>query len=150
MAAVVEDARPKDLEAMYKIEKDCFDDEAFTKEQIAHLMEDYNTVSLVARIGTELAGFVIGMVYIDRRALQGHILTIDVAPAHRRKGIGRMLMSAIESIFRAKGVTASFLEVREDNSPAIGLYSRLGYRIIGRLDHYYGKFHGVYLSKTLT
>lgn len=150
MTAVVEDARPKDLERLYNIEKECFKDEAFTKEQISQLLEDYNTVSLVARVGAEIAGFVIGIMYIDRKALHGHILTIDVAPAHRRKGFGRLLMDEIENIFAAKGAKASYLEVREDNAPAIALYLQLGYKIIGRLDHYYGRAHGICLKKTLT
>jgi ribosomal protein S18 acetylase RimI-like enzyme len=58
-------------------------------------------------------------------------------------------MDEIETIFKLKGAKASYLEVREDNAPAIGLYLNLGYKIIGRLDNYYGKVHGIYLRKPL-
>jgi ribosomal-protein-alanine N-acetyltransferase len=98
----------------------------------------------------ETAGFVIGMIHIERSTLRGHVLTIDVGSAYRRKGIGTLLMDEIESIFRQKGVKTSFLEVREDNTSAINLYLKLGYKIVGKLDNYYGKIHGIYLKKTLS
>ena len=150
MLAVLEDASSKDLNRLYEIEKECFNEEAFTKEQISQLLDDYNTVSLIARVQDEIAGFVIGMIHIERSTLRGHILTIDVGSAYRRKGIGTLLMDEIESIFRQKGVKASFLEVREDNTSAINLYLKLGYMIMGKLDNYYGKIHGIYLKKTLS
>ena len=150
MLAVLEDASSKDLNRLYEIEKECFSEEAFTKEQLSELLEDCNTVSLIARVQNEIAGFVIGMIHIERSTLRGHILTIDVGSAYRRKGIGTLLMDEIESIFRQKGVKASFLEVREDNTSAINLYLKLGYMIMGKLDNYYGKIHGIYLKKTLS
>ncbi|HUW48760.1 MAG TPA: GNAT family N-acetyltransferase [Patescibacteria group bacterium] len=149
MGVVVEDASSKDLERLWNIEKECFKEEAFTKQQLSQLLKDYNTVSLVARKQDEIAGFVIGMIYFEREALHGHILTIDIGHVYRRKGFGRLLMNEIETIFKLKGAKASYLEVREDNAPAIGLYLNLGYKIIGKLDNYYGKVHGIYLRKLL-
>src|SRR4030042_5146235 len=150
MLAVLEDASSKDLDRLYEIEKECFNEEAFTEEEISRLLDDYNTVSLIARVQDEIAGFVVGMIHIERSTLRGHILTIDVGSAYRRKGIGTLLMGEIERIFRQKGVKASFLEVREDNTSAINLYLKLGYKIMGKLDNYYGKIHGIYLKKNLS
>jgi len=89
------------------------------------------------------------MVYPDRKAVNGHILTIDVLPSHRRKGVGQMLLQEMESIFVQKGVQACLLEVREGNVAAISLYHKLGYEEIGRLENYYGNAHGIYLKKIL-
>ena len=41
------------------------------------------------------------------------------------------------------------LEVREENTAALNLYSKLGYKTIGRLEKYYGTAHGLYLRKIL-
>jgi ribosomal protein S18 acetylase RimI-like enzyme len=60
-----------------------------------------------------------------------------------------MLLQEMENIFVHKGVQACLLEVREGNVSAIGLYQKLGYHEIGRLENYYGKAHGIYLKKTL-
>ena len=149
MTAAIDSASSKDLERLYTIEKKCFKEEAFTKEQILQMLDDYNTVSLIARVKEEIAGFVIGMIYVERNTLHGHILTIDVDRPFGRKGIGTQLMKEIEGIFRRKGVKFLHLEVREDNKAAISLYIKLGYVTIGKLNNYYGRVHGIYLRKSL-
>jgi ribosomal-protein-alanine N-acetyltransferase len=149
MTVIVQDASVKCLERLYEIEKECFVEEAFTKKQIALLLTDYNSISLTARENGEIVGFIVGMVYPDGKAVNGHILTIDVSPSHRRKGIGQMLLQEMESIFAQKGVQACLLEVREGNVAAISLYHKLGYEEIGRLENYYGNAHGIYLKKIL-
>ena len=149
MTAVIESASSKDLERLYTIEKECFKEEAFTKEQILQMLDDYNTISLIAKISNEIAGFVIGMIYVERNTLHGHILTIDVEPRFQRRGIGLQLMREIEEIFRRKDTKFLHLEVREDNKSAISLYTKLGYVAIGKLNNYYGRVHGIYLRKSL-
>lgn len=150
MTVTVEDASIRHLDRLYEIEMECFEEEAFTKRQIVQLLTDYNSVGLVARENDRILGFIIAMIYVDRNALSGHILTIDVSPAHRRKGIGQMLLQEIEKIFKTKGVKTSHLEVREDNVAAISLYTKLGYQKIGKLKNYYGNAHGIYFKKVLT
>jgi len=149
MTVTVQDASVKCLERLYEIEKECFVEEAFTKKQIALLLTDYNSISLTARENGEIVGFIIGMIYPDEKAVNGHILTIDVSLSHRRRGIGQMLLQEMESIFTQKGVQACLLEVRVGNVAAIGLYHKLGYEEIGRLENYYGNAHGIYLKKIL-
>jgi ribosomal-protein-alanine acetyltransferase len=149
MTVTVQDASVKYLGRLYEIEKECFVEEAFTKKQIAQLLTDYNSISLIARENCEIVGFIVGMIYPDRKAVNGHILTIDVSPPHRRKGIGQMLLHEMEGIFAQKGVQTCLLEVREDNVAAIGLYHKLGYKDIGRLKNYYGNAHGIYFRKAL-
>jgi ribosomal-protein-alanine acetyltransferase len=149
MAFTIEDASLRHLDRLYEIETECFEREAFTKQQIAHLLTDYNSVSLVAKVNNEIVGFIIGMIYIERNKLTGHILTIDVSPTQRQKGIAQKLLQRIEKIFKEKGVKACRLEVKEDNIAALGLYQKLGYKKIARLKNYYGNVHGIYLRKDL-
>lgn len=149
MTVRVEDASINHLDRLYEIEMECFEEEAFTRRQIAQLLTDYNSVGLVAKENDKILGFIIAMIYVDRKALSGHILTIDVSPPHRRKGIGQMLLQEIEKIFKIKAVNTSHLEVREDNVAAISLYLKLGYQKIGKLKNYYGNAHGIYLKKAL-
>jgi ribosomal-protein-alanine acetyltransferase len=149
MTVVIEDAQIRQIDRMHEIEIECFRREAFTKNQIARLLKEYNCVSLVARVSGIIAGFIIGMIYVDRKALSAHILTIDVSPAYRRRGIGQMLLEEIERIFREKGVKTSHLEVREDNAVAINLYRKLGYENVGQLRNYYGNANGIYFKKAL-
>jgi ribosomal-protein-alanine acetyltransferase len=150
MTVIIEDASIRYLDRLYKIEMECFEKEAFTKQQIAYLLTDYNSIGLIAKINGEIVGFVIGKVYVERNSLTGHILTIDVSPSHRRKGIAQGLLQEIERIFREKNAKTCYLEVREDNIAALNLYCKFGYEKIGRLKNYYKDAHGLYLRKALT
>jgi ribosomal-protein-alanine acetyltransferase len=149
MPIKIEDTSIRLLGKLYEIEKQCFGQEAFTKQQLAYLLTDYNAIGLVARVNDEIAGFAIAQVNIERNASFGHIITVDITPAYRRKGIAQKLLQEIEIIFREKGIKECRLEVREDNVAALNLYQKLGYKKVGKLEKYYGDTHGLYLQKTL-
>jgi ribosomal-protein-alanine acetyltransferase len=150
MSITIESASIRQLDQLYEIEMECFAKEAFTKQQIASLLTNYNSVNLVAKMNSEIIGFIIGIIYFERRALTGHILTIDVSPIHRRRGVAQKLLQETEKIFKEKGVKACRLEVREDNIAALGLYQKLGYKKVAKLENYYENAHGIYLRKDLT
>jgi [ribosomal protein S18]-alanine N-acetyltransferase len=149
MEVKIETATIKLLDKLYEIEEECFDQVAFTKRQIAYLLTDYNTIALVAKANSDIAGFIIAQVEVEENTEFGHIITINVTPTCRRQGIAKKLLREIETLLKQKGITESHLEVREDNNTAIKLYLNSGYQKIGKLEKYYGKKHGLYLKKTL-
>ncbi|MEM6619932.1 MAG: GNAT family N-acetyltransferase [Pseudomonadota bacterium] len=70
---------------------------------------------------------------------EAEILTLAVAPDARRQGIARALLALGETQARARGVAEMFLEVAQDNHPALALYRGTGYREAGvRKDYYQG------------
>jgi [ribosomal protein S18]-alanine N-acetyltransferase len=148
MEVKIETATPKLLDTLFKIEQQCFDEEAFTKRQIAYLLTDYNTIALAAKTGAEVAGFIIAQVETDEIEF-GHIITLNVAPNFHHKGIATKLLGEMESLLKQRGIVECRLEVREDNHPAIKLYHKLGYQTLGKLERYYGRKHGLYLKKAL-
>jgi len=149
MEIKIEAASLKLLDRLFEIEGQCFEQEAFTKRQIAYLLTDYNTIALVAKADNDITGFIIAQEEIDNNILYGHIITINVALTYRRKGIATKLLKEIEEIFKQKGITECHLEAREDNKAALKLYQNSGYQKIGMLEKYYGKKHGLYLKKNL-
>jgi len=84
----------------------------------------------------------IGFVILRPASDQGEILTIVTDPAHRRSGIARALLEAAEQTARSEGVGLVFLEVAEDNEPAITLYRSSGYKPMGRRPAYYRRENG--------
>lgn len=148
MEIKIETASIRLLDTLYEIEEQCFDQEAFTKRQISYLLSDYNTIALVAKANSNIAGFIIAQVEIENNTIYGHIITINVAPNYRRKGIATKMLAEIERILKQKSIGECHLEVREDNSAALKLYQNSRYQKIGRLEKYYGKKHGLYLKKT--
>jgi len=139
----------KHLDKLYEIEKQCFKQEAFTKQQLAYLLTDYNSIGLAACVNGEIAGFAIARVDIGINAQFVHILTLDITPVYRRKGIAHTVLHEIETLFKEKGIKECRLEVREGNVAALSFYQKLGYKQISRLEKYYGNAHGLYLKKTL-
>jgi ribosomal-protein-alanine N-acetyltransferase len=150
MLEKIEKASIDDLDRLYEIELKCFETEAFTKQQIAYLLTDSNSEGLVSRVKGQIVGFVIGKTHMDKKPATGQILTIDVSPEHRRKGIGQRLLQQIEKTFKDKGVEICRLEVRENNFVALSLYHKFGYKMVGRLENYYGNAHGIRFRKVLT
>lgn len=150
MSVKIERISTEYLDRLYEIEKKCFGKEAFTKQQIAYLLTEYNSTGFIAKLNDEIVGFVIGKIHRGKISATGRVLTIDVSPNHRRKGIGLRLLQEIERIFKSQGVRVCLLEAREDNIAALNLYRKFGYGEVGKLEDYYGNAHGVRLRKTLT
>jgi ribosomal-protein-alanine acetyltransferase len=143
----IEDASLKYLDKMVEIEKQCFIDEAFSRQQISYLLTDYNTISLVAKIDSELAGFIILQEENQEDRVFGHIITLNVAANYRRQGVAQKMLKECESLLRSRGIFECRLEVRQDNHAALKLYKQMGYSESGMLENYYGKKHGLYLKK---
>jgi len=69
---------------------------------------------------------------------EADILTVGVVPDHRGKGIAKALMALITEWAKVQGTTAMMLEVKVDNSEAIGLYESLGYSKLNIRKDYFG------------
>ena len=69
---------------------------------------------------------------------EADILTVGVVPLHRGKGIAKALMALVTDWADEQGSTAMMLEVKTDNSEAIGLYESLGYSTLNIRKDYFG------------
>jgi ribosomal protein S18 acetylase RimI-like enzyme len=71
--------------------------------------------------GAALAAFILW--------IRGEIVTLDVAPEHRRRGLGRRLMEEALRAIRKRGHRRAALDVDRDNAAAIALYRALGFAV---------------------
>ena len=69
---------------------------------------------------------------------EADVLTVGVVPSHRGKGIAKALIALITDWAKAQGSTAMMLEVKTDNTDAIGLYESLGYSKLNIRKDYFG------------
>jgi GNAT superfamily N-acetyltransferase len=53
--------------------------------------------------------------------------SIEVSPAHRRRGLGLAVMAALLDWGAERGATTAYLQVLGDNGAALALYDRLGF-----------------------
>ncbi|WP_037188257.1 MULTISPECIES: ribosomal protein S18-alanine N-acetyltransferase [Nocardiaceae] len=67
---------------------------------------------------------------------ESEVHTIGVDPSHHRRGIGGRLLDELLRVADEHGGPV-FLEVRTDNEPAIELYRREGFEIVGTRVGYY-------------
>jgi ribosomal-protein-alanine N-acetyltransferase len=78
-------------------------------------------------------GFALGRAVAD----EAELLTLAVAPEHRRHGIGTSLLADFLAEARERGAVTVFLEVAADNEAALALYRRHGFSEAGRRRGYY-------------
>lgn len=80
---------------------------------------------------------VVGYIVVRRAADEVEILNIVVAKRRRRQGVGGLLLERALAAARAAGARRAFLEVRESNRAAIGMYDRHYFLRVGRRAMYY-------------
>ena len=131
----IKDAASDMLPQIEAIEKLCFSI-PWTISQLEHQILDENSIFIVAENENGcILGYVGMMTVLD----EGYIANIAVAPEHRRKGVADALLDALEWGSREKRLSFMTLEVRESNTPAIGLYSKHGFTAVGVRRGYYEK-----------
>ncbi|CCQ35640.1 GNAT family acetyltransferase [Natronomonas moolapensis 8.8.11] len=77
--------------------------------------------------GGDIVGYVVGDTIESGAVPIGHIKDLAVARGHRRRGLGRRLLSRALGALAAAGAGRVKLEVRRSNEAARGLYSSFGF-----------------------
>ncbi|NRF11014.1 GNAT family N-acetyltransferase [Agrobacterium pusense] len=78
-----------------------------------------------------------GFVLAREVAGEAEILTVAVADKFARAGLGwRLMQSAIREAMM-RGAETMFLEVDNNNAPALGLYRKLGFKTVAERKAYY-------------
>jgi tRNA threonylcarbamoyl adenosine modification protein YeaZ len=123
-----------DLVEIAAIEKESFLHDPWSMDQIKSEYVAPGRFYVVA----EFEGRVVGYAGIVNRGESGDVLTISVAIAHRRKGIGRELLRRLIDWARTNKCEVMMLEVRVGNDEATPLYNSFGFIEISRRPDYYG------------
>ena len=122
----------EDSGSMHGLELVVFPDDPWSREQLAEELSHPAS----RYIGAFADGRLIGAGGI-KGVFDADLMTVGVLPDHRGRGIGTMLVEALIEHCREVGIERIFLEVRESNAAAVGLYEHLGFHEIGRVRDYY-------------
>lgn len=129
-------ATPADLDALVALELRAFSGDRMSRAQYRrHLASPRAAVLVADAPGEGLLGS--ALVFFRESSTLARLYSIATTPAARGRGIGAGLLAATEEAARARGCRAVRLEVRVDNTSAMALYERAGYRRIGRYAAYY-------------
>ena len=115
-----------------QLEKLCFSD-PWSENSIGAELNSRLSDWLVVTEVEQVVAYVGAQTVID----SSDMMNIAVHPDFRRRGIGEMLVAALEEQLRQRGSQMLLLEVRDSNAPAIALYEKLGFRQVGLRKNYY-------------
>lgn len=121
-----------DLPAAAELERACFS-HPWTEQALAEDL-DNELLTLLAAVGED--GTLLGYGEVRTVLDEGTLERIAVAPQFRRHGAAEALLRRFLDDGREK-LAFLTLEVRAGNVPAIGLYEKLGFEVVGRRRNYY-------------
>jgi [ribosomal protein S18]-alanine N-acetyltransferase len=125
---------PGDFEKLYALDQSCFPQGiAYSRKMLKYFLGMVQARCTVAESAGEIAGFLI----TEDDGQQGHILTLDVAEAYRRLGLGTQLLAHGEELLASRGVTEIMLETSVENVAGVAFWQRHGYRTVAILKRYY-------------
>jgi ribosomal protein S18 acetylase RimI-like enzyme len=123
-----------DFSALHKLDKSCFEPGiSYSKWTLQYFLNLPSADCLVAEEQCRIAGFILA----EENPPLGHIITLDIAESHRRKGLGSALVNAIEKNLQFRGVRSVLLETSAENQSAIAFWQHHGYRTEAVLKRYY-------------
>ena len=123
---------PADAPALARLHAGVFP-QAWDAAALSGLLGVAQGLVACARDGGEPLGFLLW----QQAGEDADLLTLAVAPACQRQGIGRCLLGAMFARLALHGDHRVFLEVGKDNIPACGLYRALGFETVGLRRNYY-------------
>lgn len=142
LAPVIRAASERDLDRMAAIERVSFSDpwssDAFAQAlRLSHVRCLIAESAVPADGGGNGAGAMLGYVVALIVDEEGEIADLAVAPSARRQGVGGILLDRMAAEAAECGVRTVYLEVRESNVAALGLYRSRGFAPVGRRRGYY-------------
>jgi len=142
----IQPASIRDLGALRRLERACFDKDAWPLLDLMAVLTWPDVIRLKAVDQGEMIGFIAG----DPRPSQGAvwIATLAVDPRYQRRGIGLELLQVCEGQIKLPLVK---LTVRISNDAGISLYKKAGYRTVDIWNKYYNDAEdGLVMEKILT
>ncbi|MEZ4384202.1 MAG: GNAT family N-acetyltransferase [Nannocystaceae bacterium] len=109
-----------------------FDSALAVRERVAMVprlwLQHFASTSLIAEVGPQLCGFLVGFVSPDRPE-EGYIHFVGVWPGARRSGVGRQLYAAFFALCRARGCARVRCVASPGNALSIAFHTGMGFSI---------------------
>jgi [ribosomal protein S18]-alanine N-acetyltransferase len=129
---VLSEARPRDAATMAALHAASFR-RGWSEDEFRSMLGDQAVLGHRAMQGGRLAGFIISRMAAD----ESEILSVAVAVSAQGRGLAGRLLHLHLRRLAGLGMRTVFLEVGEDNVPAIRLYTRAGFEEVSRRQAYY-------------
>lgn len=144
MAIKIEKMNLNHLNELQEILISDFDD-FWSFSTLKEELENENSSYIIGKINNEIIGFAGLKIIFD----QVDIMNIVIKKTYRNQGIGTLLLENLILLAKDLNISTLFLEVNEQNKPAIHLYEKLGFERLGIRKKYYNKNNGIIMKKNL-
>lgn len=132
----------EELPEVQNIENSCFQEERYSTEVLAAMLEEEGFETFLAEEDDEIIGSATVNCRDDLVAAQ--LISIAVLPRYRGKGVAKVLLSEAEACARRGGADRMVLQVGVTNIAALNLYLHQGYVLQGMIGDYYGPGRDAY------
>ena len=125
-----------DLNSIFQLEEEAFKPSHYP---LFVLRQFYDILSDLFFVAVDYQNQIIGYCFggIDYNSKLGWIFALAVTKSAQKKKIGHRITTELLDAFRNKNITSIQLTTTPDNSPAINLYEKLGFKKVSESMDYY-------------
>ena len=143
-AAAIEPATLRDAPKLAQLHGASFH-RGWGEGEFEQMLTERNTLVHRLSLGRKVIGFAVSRIAAD----EAEILSIAIDAKHRGRGLSRNFLLTHLGHLAGRGVRTVFLEVEENNQPALRLYQRAGFGVAGLRERYYQQPGGEKLNALL-
>lgn len=125
---------PNAFASRYEVESKLSDDEWLKKADLWG--NGQTSIGYLAQDDGEEDACGIAACYFPDDGSGPYLVSMWVAPTHRRRAVGQQLVEAVERWARSRGARQLLLDVTTSNEPAIHFYEKLGFTKTGKVQPY--------------
>lgn len=134
----IRNATAADIPSILHLERQVSAAAHWSEEQYERLFQPGRAERLVLLAQADVRDEIQGFLVARKVAPEWELENVVVAKSARRNGLGMRLLEALLAKARETDSESVFLEVRESNAAARGLYAKAGFQESGRRKSYYG------------
>lgn len=122
----------RDMPEVLAIEGQCFD-HPWSEAEFIRCLRQRNCIGMVVEHSDRVVGYMIYELHKNRL----HLLSLAVAPACHRSGVGRMMVDKLRSKLSYDRRNRIMVEVRESNLDAHLFFRSFGFRAVSVIRDFY-------------
>ncbi|MBQ7705982.1 MAG: ribosomal protein S18-alanine N-acetyltransferase [Selenomonadaceae bacterium] len=122
-----------DVEAVAEMDEICFEEDGWDEDFFLEELRDEHSDYIVGEIEGKIIACAGIKIYLD----EAEGMTIAVLPEFQGRGVGKKILTEIIKIAKMRGAKSMIFEVRVSNVPALHIYQKFGFKIVGRIKRYY-------------
>ncbi len=131
--------RSADLDSIVELESRAFPVGPYSRRMLSSIFRNPLSFTFVAEEDGRIIGYA-SVLPLDAESADVESIAVD--PDYQGRGIGGILLEAIEREMIRRRYKRSVLEVRDKNEAAIAFYRRHGYDIVSHMPRYYHELFG--------